>query len=149
MVPWVLTEGFGVPYPQERSGKHKQGRREGERERGRWRSLDQRFLIARYSRSDPVNSRRVVQDTELRLHYGRSLTSAWFLQRIGLAGLLQDTTLSQGAVSHGHPGPGPDIFHIHPQVCVSVLNGPGCLCIVCDPLNDLCNIIKNGPAVKL
>lgn len=51
MVPWVLAEGFGVPYSWERSGEHKQGWREGERERGRWRSLDRRFLIARYSHS--------------------------------------------------------------------------------------------------
>lgn len=65
-----------------------------------------------------------------------------------LAGLLQDTTLSPGAVSHGAPGPGPDIFHIHSQVCVSV-NGPGCLCAACDPINDLRNIIKNFPGVKL
>lgn len=70
--------------------------REGGRAKGRgqWESLDRRFLIARYSRSDPVNSRRGVQDTELRLHYERSLTPARFLRRIRLASLLEDTILS-------------------------------------------------------
>lgn len=57
-------------------------------------SLDRGFSIAHYSPSDPVNLRRVVQDTELRLHYRRSLTPAWFLLRIRLTGLLQDSTLS-------------------------------------------------------
>ena len=82
MVPWVVAEGFGVPYSRERSEEHMQGRREGERERSRWRSLDLRFLIAHCSCLDPVNSWRVVQDMELRLHYGRSLTPARFLHRI-------------------------------------------------------------------
>lgn len=73
---------------------HRSGAGDTGRERGwgvgdRWRSLDRHFLIAHCGRVDPVNLWRVVQDMELRLHYGGSFTP-----EDQLAGLLQDTTLS-------------------------------------------------------
>lgn len=96
MLPWALAERFGVPYPQERSsvrGRAKVTERgagkKGSTEKFRWELLD-----CPYSHSDSVNPQLMVQDTELRLDYGRSFTPARFLHGIRLAGLLQDTALS-------------------------------------------------------